>query len=374
MASTLRPTLIALALASLAAAVGACSAGPNLDTFEPDLSSGGSQNGAGGSLIEGPRSGGASSSSGGSGTSTGSGGGPQVICTPAACTDTPRVSESCADAKAWGFCGQEWFQECKQTCGTCDGSEEEVCVEVPDTGSGGSNSGGGDDVAVTPLPSGSPHGWASRYWDCCKQHCSWPENAPHGAAISCNRQDQNISDGSTQSACSGGGSAHTCWSMAPWAVADNLAYGYAAVPPGGACGKCYQLQFNGQGHHEANDPGSKSLAGKTMIVQATNIGHDVNGGQFDLLIPGGGVGAFNGCTSQWGVSDLGAQYGGFLTGCNGSVSCLRNKCNSVFAGKSDLLEGCLFHADWMGGANNPEFNYAEVACPAALEQTSGMSD
>ena len=35
---------------------------------------------------------------------------------------------------------------------------------------------------------------------------------------------------------------------------------------------------------------STSIAGKKMIVQATNTGGDLAQGQFDLAIPGGGVG------------------------------------------------------------------------------------
>ena len=34
---------------------------------------------------------------------------------------------------------------------------------------------------------------------------------------------------------------------------------------------------------------STSIAGKKMIVQATNTGADLASGQFDLAIPGGGV-------------------------------------------------------------------------------------
>lgn len=34
---------------------------------------------------------------------------------------------------------------------------------------------------------------------------------------------------------------------------------------------------------------STSIAGKKMIVQATNTGGDLSEGQFDLAIPGGGV-------------------------------------------------------------------------------------
>ena len=32
-----------------------------------------------------------------------------------------------------------------------------------------------------------------------------------------------------------------------------------------------------------------------MIVQATNTGGDLNHNHFDILLPGGGVGIFNGC-------------------------------------------------------------------------------
>lgn len=189
----------------------------------------------------------------------------------------------------------------------------------------------------------------------------------------CTINDAPLSDEDAASSCSGG-SAYTCWSMAPWAVSSTLAYGYAATPAGGNdCGKCYQLEFTGAGHHNPDDAGSVSLAGKTMIVQSTNVGGDVGSGQFDLLIPGGGVGAFNGCSVQWGTDDLGAQYGGFLTECNDDVNCLKNKCQEIFSGKAELLSGCLFHAEWMGGANNPNLRYAEVDCPAELEAVSGMS-
>lgn len=188
----------------------------------------------------------------------------------------------------------------------------------------------------------------------------------------CTIDDQPLTNPDAESGCSGGG-AFTCWNMSPWAVSETLAYGYAATPAGGAdCGTCYQLEFTGAGQHNESDPGSVSLAGKTMIVQATNIGGDVGSGQFDLLLPGGGVGAFDGCSTQWGTSDLGAQYGGFLTECNDDVNCLRSKCESVFDDKSELLAGCLFHVEWMGGANNPKLRYAEVDCPAALGQISGL--
>jgi len=354
----------------------ACSGDPNLGGTGGTSSSLDGRTGTdpGGPTGSGTGTGTGTGTGSGSGTgSGGTGGGTELVCTPG-CEDTPRDTESCADAVACGFCSQDWFGDyCKVSCGSCEGTEE-VCVEVPvDTGGGGRDNPGGT-VTVTPVPGSSPTGHGTRYWDCCKQHCSWPDR---GGAASCGSSNQLLSDENEGSACASGGEkgdAHTCWSMAPWAVADNLAYGFAAVPPGGACGKCYQLDFTGTGYNNANDAGSKSLAGKTMIVQATNIGHDVNGNQFDILIPGGGVGTFNACSEQWDVAnnELGAQYGGLLTTCSNSASCLRDRCNDLFSGKGDLLDGCLFLADWMGAADNPNFKYAEVACPAAITQVSGM--
>jgi hypothetical protein len=85
------------------------------------------------------------------------------------------------------------------------------------------------------------------------------------------------------------------------------------------------------------------------------------------------VGAFNACSNQWGVSDLGAQYGGFLTTCNyTNTSCVDQKCQAVFGSKPELLAGCKWFTGWFNGANNPTIKYAEVACPAALTAKSGM--
>lgn len=60
---------------------------------------------------------------------------------------------------------------------------------------------------------------------------------------------------------------------------------------------------------------STAIAGKKMIIQATNTGSDLNANQFDLAIPGGGVGIYNGCTQEWGAPSegWGAQYGGIST-------------------------------------------------------------
>ena len=117
-------------------------------------------------------------------------------------------------------------------------------------------------------------------------------------------------------------------------LSDDLAYGFAAVSTGlsesDTCCSCYQLTFT-----------STSIAGKKMIVQATNTGGDVGEGQFDLAIPGGGVGLFNACSAQWGApaSGWGAQYGGLSS----------DTCSEL---PSALQPGCKFRfGDWFEGAD-----------------------
>ncbi|MEM9457700.1 MAG: hypothetical protein AAGF11_26210 [Myxococcota bacterium] len=236
---------------------------------------------------------------------------------------------------------------------------------------------------------GPCQGYATRFWDCCKPHCSWSGNVdpamePLGT---CNQANAPQGDPNIVSSCSqlGAGSAYACYSLTPWAVNDNLAYGFAAVPAAGdSCGRCYSLEFTGSSHNGGADPGSAALAGKTMVVQAINIGHDVNGGQFDIMIPGGGVGLFDACSHQWGVdtSELGATYGGLLTACQNETggsyeaakSCVVNRCNELFAGGqfSDLAAGCQWFIDWYEAADNPSLTYTEVECPAELIGATGM--
>jgi hypothetical protein len=69
-----------------------------------------------------------------------------------------------------------------------------------------------------------------------------------------------------------------CSNESPWAVNDSLAYGYAAVNIAGGsedswCCACYELTFT-----------SGAVAGKKMIVQATNTGGDLGSNQFDISV------------------------------------------------------------------------------------------
>jgi hypothetical protein len=248
--------------------------------------------------------------------------------------------------------------------------------------SSSSSKGGGSTSTGCPniqTKGGGGSGWATRYWDCCKPSCSWNENAGGKLSRQCTNkgrsQDTNYGNGSV---CDGGGSAMTCISQIPFTVdgCSDMAFAFAAVPAsnGGQCGKCFQLTFTGAGHYNSTNSNTNAIKGKKLIIMVTNVGHDVEQGQFDIMIPGGGVGAFNGCASMgWG--NQGQQYGGLLSDCetetgynaNSYQECLRNKCNSAFSSDSDAKKGCLFLAEFMHAAGNPEHNYVEVECPNVLK-------
>ncbi|KAF4604638.1 hypothetical protein EYR40_003412 [Pleurotus pulmonarius] len=136
--------------------------------------------------------------------------------------------------------------------------------------------------------------------------------------LTCNAQGSTLTDPNVRSGCDGG-SAFTCTSNSPWAVNDDLAYGFAAVSLSGSseskwCCGCYELTFT-----------SGPVAGKKMVVQATNTGGDLGSNHFDILMPGGGVGIFNGCPAQFGSWNGGAQYGGVSS---------RSECSNLPAGTS----------------------------------------
>ncbi|CAD5223380.1 unnamed protein product [Bursaphelenchus okinawaensis] len=195
-------------------------------------------------------------------------------------------------------------------------------------------------------------GVTTRYWDCCKVSCGWSGKASVSAPVtSCDVTDTALNDdGNTQSACDGG-SAYTCSTQQPWAINDTLAYGFAAVNIAGQsesdwCCSCYALTFT-----------STAIAGKTLVVQATNTGGDLGSNQFDLAMPGGGVGIYNGCTAEWGAPSegWGAQYGGVSSEAD---------CTSELP--TALQSGCEFRFDWFEGADNPNVSFERVQCPAAI--------
>jgi hypothetical protein len=229
----------------------------------------------------------------------------------------------------------------------------------------------------------SGKGFASRYWDCCKPSCSWTANAGNGNECrQCDAKGKTISDKNARSMCDGG-PATTCISQAPFAASgcSNVGFAFAAVPGASFsfCGRCFELSFTGEGKYETK-LNHRKLKGKKLIVMASNIGYDVAGGQFDVMIPGGGVGLFNGCASILG-NNMGAQYGGLLSDCESQVGwsgtdediykkrkeCLINKCNTIFANKANAKAGCLFQANFMEAAGNPLHTFKEIECPQVLK-------
>ena len=230
---------------------------------------------------------------------------------------------------------------------------------------------------LKPVQGGhSGSGWATRYWDCCMPSCGWNENSGGNPTMYCDAKGKNRVEGG-QSICSGGQNT-TCTSQIPIIVNDKVAYAFAAVPAadGGKCGKCFALEFTGEGKYETK-ANHQALRGKTLVVMASNIGGDVNHGQFDVMIPGGGLGAFDGC-SQMGWGNQGEKYGGLLSNCENEVGydgdllnkrkeCLSRKCNEVFKNDEQAKEGCMFLATWMEAAGNPNHNFKEVECPQALK-------
>jgi hypothetical protein len=191
---------------------------------------------------------------------------------------------------------------------------------------------------------------------------------------SCGMQNQTLSNSETASSCPNptASSAFMCWSGSPWQVTDTFAYGFVAASGSNyRCGRCYQIDFTGEGRDDASP---SRIRGKTMIVQVINNG-GVASDQLDLLVPGGGVGDFpNACPMQWGTSDLGDRYGGFRRTCGDNASCVRGRCDAVFGNKPELMAGCNWFLGWFSNVNNPRVVFKQIACPAAITQRSGMPD
>ncbi|KAI7905747.1 RlpA-like double-psi beta-barrel-protein domain-containing protein-containing protein [Cokeromyces recurvatus] len=206
------------------------------------------------------------------------------------------------------------------------------------------------------MPGGqSGSGTTTRYWDCCKSSCSWPGKASVSAPVDvCAANGISILDSNAVSGCNGG-NGFMCNNNQPWAVNEHLSYGFAAASVAGSneagwCCSCYELTFT-----------SGPVSGKKMVVQVTNTGGDLGSNHFDLQIPGGGVGYFNGCSAQWGAPQdgWGARYGGLSSA---------SDCASL---PSQLQAGCEWRFKWFKNADNPSMTFKQVTCPAELTIRTG---
>lgn len=186
--------------------------------------------------------------------------------------------------------------------------------------------------------------------------CAWSGKAAVSAPVDvCSIKDEPLTD-TASNGCTGG-NAYTCSDQSPWAVNEDLAYGFAAVNIAGGsesswCCACYELTFT-----------STALAGKKMVVQATNTGADLGSNQFDIAMPGGGVGIYNGCTDEWGAPSegWGAQYGGISA---------NSTCDTFPAA---LQAGCHWRFDWFEGADNPTVSFEQVQCPSEITAKTGCT-
>jgi len=214
-------------------------------------------------------------------------------------------------------------------------------------------------------------GQMTHYWDCCKPSCAWPGG--QGLLVkSCDSTGATKSDPNAKSVCDDSSGSATCKDQMPW-IEDGILYGFGAVAgdpkTSDICGKCYELEFSN----------ARSITKAQVMV--TN-GGDSAPGNVDFLVPGGGFGQFNGCSSYggWSVytpqgpcspgsdSPECAQYGGFKG---------EKYCDSAFPGDLTAAKAChdiLFSVFPQIGCNHdagypPNLEITsktEIPCPPAL--------
>jgi len=213
------------------------------------------------------------------------------------------------------------------------------------------------DPSEYKYPIGKKEGTTTRYWDCCKPSCSWPEKAQVSEPVRQCKADgfTKLTNYNAKSGCESGGESYMCSDQRPWAVSEVLSYGYAAASIAGLteadwCCRCYALTFT-----------SGPVKGKQLVVQVTNTGGDLGSNHFDLQIPGGGFGIFNGCAPQFGTPDSvwGSRYGGVAS---------RSDCDAL---PEPLIESCYWRFDWFLNADNPSMVFDEVECPVELTKNTG---
>lgn len=224
----------------------------------------------------------------------------------------------------------------------------------------------------------SGEGLLTRYWNCCKPNCASEVEASLGNAPKiCDSNMHILFDYSAKSKCEGG-EATTCLSHVPFLIdgCDDIGFAYGIIPSKSHCGKCFLLEFTGEGYWTTKDT-HRALKGKKLIIMGVHTkNNDTN--EFAMLVPGGGAGMNEGnCGGIFDV-DLGAKYGGFLIDCQGEagmtddvksttgrIQCLIRKCTEAFTGVA--REGCLFYAYFLNAAGNPRIKYTEIECPQILK-------
>lgn len=198
----------------------------------------------------------------------------------------------------------------------------------------------------------------TRYFDCCLPSCSYPSKADYSSLLKSEKSDGTPGNANGPSGCisTSKDASFTDSKQVPVAIDNNHSIGFVAAGPLNGkterdlCCSCVQLIFT-----------SGPVIGKTMTVQITNTGQDIQSSDhFDIAIPGAGAGIFTqGCINQYGNYNYGAQYGGVSSssGCDGLPPAQK--------------AGCKWRFDWFMNADNPSVTYKSVACPLSIINISG---
>ena len=116
-------------------------------------------------------------------------------------------------------------------------------------------------AAATPVLPDGPEWqlgtYTTRYWDCCKPSCSWPDKGlVDSPVLACEAETGEIlTDANVASVCDGG-TAASCASNQPWTYNDGVSLGFAAASTGGHpylngdqnCGQCFELVWTDEQH------------------------------------------------------------------------------------------------------------------------------
>jgi len=214
---------------------------------------------------------------------------------------------------------------------------------------------------IFKIVTGGQTGKTTRYWDCCVASCAWDANTLAQHPVNVCQKDGvtrytpfdwrigNICDSKKP------GTGYMCNDNQPWALNDNISYGFVAAgfrsgSQKNWCCTCQRLEFT-----------SGPVKGKQMVVQITNTGGDLSDNHFDIQMPGGGVGIFNGCQSQWGApsNGWGERYGGVTSA---------SQCSQL---PKQLQDGCNWRFNWFKNADNPSVVFERVQCPKELTDITG---
>jgi len=211
---------------------------------------------------------------------------------------------------------------------------------------------------ASPSPSTTPSpstGKTTRVWNCHKPLCAYNGKADVTAPVgSCQRDGWTAVDADEKNGSNDGEKSYMCNSNQPWAMNDNLAYGFALAgfrvqPEHDWCCACYELKFT-----------SGPVEEKSMIVQV--IGHEfqfVDEPYFSLLIPASSEIHEFACVEQWNATiGWSPKYDGITS---------RSECNKL---PLSLQPGCFWRFDWFKNADKPDVTHRRVKCPPELTQKS----